>query len=254
MKQENTPENEEAKITQKAQSPQDLQSEETPPVASEVIDEDEPMMEIGSLTEEPIELSLERVAQLKSKGNYEVLEYHIRRGEIELLPTKEATQIVTAYGEHQYLMHAVKCFLLALRPMLEKQKEIASYIDPESKIKINAPKIMEELMGVFLTPGRKKPLPIWSLLQNCFDMNAFAGFPTAPVKDIVSNQGFDLQPYLDLAKQLGLFDESKVSNTTEAPKSTGMKPEDKVAFESISDVQRERYLLLADEIAHSDED
>ena len=230
------------------------QSEETPPVASELIDEDEPIMEIDSLTEEPIEISLERVAELKRKGNYEVLEYHIRRGEIELQPTQVAKQIVVAHGEHQYLMHAVKCLLLGLRPMLQRKEAIAAYIDPDSKLKLNMAKLLEEALAYMMNPMPWKKVPFFTLLFSCFDMNAFAGFPTAPIKEIVNNQGFDLQPYLDLMKQLGLFKQAQSPVQTETPSQSGMKPEDKVVFESISDEQRERYLLLADAIAHVDED
>ena len=257
MKQVNAPENEEAKSAQKAQSPQDLQSEETPSVASEVsdevIDEEEPIMEIGSLTEEPIEISLERVAELKRKGNYEVLEYHIRRGEIELLPTQVAKQIVTNHGEHQYLMHAVKCLLLGLRPMLERKDEIAAYIDPTSSLKLNMGKFMEEMMN-FFNPMGKNESPLWNLMKGCFDKQAFAGFPTEPVKNIINNQGFDLQPYLDMIKQLGLFEKGQNSEPAATTQPSGMKPEDRVALTSISDEERERYLILADVIAHPNED
>ena len=151
-------------------------------------------------------------------------------------------------------MHAVKCLLLGLRPMLEQKEAIAKYIDPHSKLKVNMGKLLEEAIAYMMNPMKGKKVPFFTLLLSCFDRNAFAGFPTEPLKDIVNNQGFDLQPYLDLMKQLGLFENSQNPKETEMPKQSGMKSEDRVALESISDEQRERYLLLADAIAHADVD
>jgi len=66
-------------------------------------------------------VSLSQVMQLKKSGNYEVLEYHMRRGALEMLPTEDVERLLQISQEHAFLCDNARRLLAALKPLLDKE-------------------------------------------------------------------------------------------------------------------------------------
>ena len=164
-------------------------------------------------------VGLAEVLQLKKSGNYEVLEYHIRRGALEMLPTADVERLLRISQEHAFLCDVARRLLAALQPLLEKEKEVSAYLDLDSKLKVDFAKIMEEAAMVMMNPKHKTGLPFWNLIQACFDAKQFKGMSLQPLQSILAHQGFAFKPYQGFAAKLGLMPvETAIPNLTPADK------------------------------------
>ncbi len=184
-------------------------SESPPPL---YIVPDDKSEEVMSATEVDRPVSLSEVLQWKKSGSYEVLEYHIRRGALEMLPTCDVERLIRLSQEHAFLCDAARRLLVALQPLLDKETEVNAYLDLESRFKIDFGKIMEEAAMLMMNPARKGGMPFWTLLQSCFDSSQFSGMSLQHLQAILMHQGFDFKPYQEFADKLGLLPaEAKVS-------------------------------------------
>ncbi len=177
---------------------------------------DDKSEEVKPATEVDRPVSLSEVLQWKKSGKYEVLEYHIRRGALEMLPTDDVERLIRLSQEHAFLCDAARRLLVALQPLLDKETEINSYLDLESKFKVDFGKIMEEAAMLMMSPARKGGMPFWTLLQSCFDSSQFSGMSLQPLQAILMHQGFDFKPYQEFAGKLGLLPEEAKAPELEA--------------------------------------
>ena len=71
----------------------------------------------------------------------------------------------------------MRAVLKAMQPLLAKQEALSAYIDPESKLKINIGKLVEEALSVQnLNPFSKKepkPMPVIALFQDALKPETF---------------------------------------------------------------------------------
>jgi len=160
---------------------------------------------VEAITEDELPVSLSEVLQWKKSGNYEVLEYHIRRGSLEMLPTEDVARLIRLSQEHAFMCDAARRLLAALQPLLDKEKEVSAYLDLESKFKVDFAKIIEEAAMAMMNPMGKGTMPFWTLLQSCFDASQFSGISLQPLQTILAHQGFNFKPYQEFADKLGLF-------------------------------------------------
>ena len=192
------------------------ETSETPPLP---VADDAPDSNTLNTIDNDRPVSLSEVLQLKKSGNYEVLEYHIRRGALEMLPTADVERLLRISQEHAFLCDAARRLLAALQPLLDKEAEVSTYLDLDSKLKIDFAKIMEEAAMVMMNPANKSGLPFWNLIVSCFDSTQFKGMSLQPLQSILEHQGFAFKPYQDFANKLGLMPTEK--EIQELPQAAG---------------------------------
>jgi hypothetical protein len=153
-------------------------------------------------------VSLAQLAQWKSKGNYEMLEFHIRKGNIELLPRTDLGNLVALQQEHQLLINTVQKAFESIEPIFEKQEALQAYIDPDSRFKINFGKLIEEVISIqSLNPFSKKepkPLPIVSILQDTIDTKALQEIDLLSLEQLLFKNQIAIKPFLDFLIALGV--------------------------------------------------
>jgi len=159
------------------------------------------------------QVSLEQLATWKESGDYTQLEKHIRSGALEMLPKEVLYQLVLMQNEHTVLINTVRQVLNSVLPIIEKKEEISKYIDPNSKLKINIGKIMEEVITAqALNPfsrGEPKPLPFIALFQDNIDLEKFHAIDVEKLEIILRNNQIDFRPTIELFTQLGLLENPK---------------------------------------------
>ncbi len=144
-------------------------------------------------------ISLEQLAEWKSEGNYKILEQHIRQGNLELLPKMELLHLLLLQKEHRILIYTLQKLLLGVQPLLQQEKAILQYIDPNSKMKINFGKIMEELLlAQSINPFSKrknKTIPMLDTLQNCIDPNALQEINWQDLSFVFKNNQLEIEKF-----------------------------------------------------------
>jgi len=159
------------------------------------------------------QVSLEQLATWKEAGDYTQLEKHIRSGALEMLPKEVLYQLVLMQNEHTVLINTVRQVLNSVLPIIEKKEEISKYIDPNSKLKINIGKIMEEVITAqALNPfsrSEPKPLPFIALFQDNIDLEKFHAIDVEKLEIILRNNQIDFRPTIELFTQLGLLENPK---------------------------------------------
>ena len=159
------------------------------------------------------QVSLEQLATWKDTGNYSQLEKHIRLGALEMLPKEVLYQLVLLQNEHTILINTVQRVLGSVLPIVQKKEEISKYIDPNSKLKINIGRIMEEVITAqALNPfsrGEPKPLPFIALFQDNIDLPKFQSIDVEKLEIILRNNQIDFRPFVELFLQLGLIENPK---------------------------------------------
>jgi len=146
-------------------------------------------------------VSIENLLEWKETGNYTLIEYHIRKGNIEMLPKADLIDLVAIQTEHQIMMQSIQLFLEALQPMLDKQAELQPYINLDSPFKINVGKIIGEL-----TMAKISKPPIAAIMETAVNKELMQLIPVKKLQAALVENEINFQQFLDFLEMLGLYE------------------------------------------------
>jgi len=150
------------------------------------------------------EVTLEKLADWKAKGDYEQIEYYIRSGDIELIPKNTMTTLVQMNQDCQMLLQNVKWLIQGIQPLLQEHEALSAYLDLTSPLKLNIGKLSEELM-MLMSPFGKKDKGLVSILKNGVNIEALKQVDFVALKMLLVKNQIDLAPFLEFAKMLGII-------------------------------------------------